>query len=156
MSARSPLPAVLAAVVVAATVVVVAVVAMRTSPPRVPDRTSTSPAPARSLAPATSRFPAAGVCGPVDGAVLTVRIEPDAPMPRCASVRSDQWLRVVNGTDDYGRPGRTLTVTWVPGETFSLRPGQAKEVRRHFGSYLARGVHELSVGGGYRAEVWLR
>jgi len=106
--------------------------------------------------PATSKLPAAGVCGHVTGAVLTVRIEPDTPNPRCAAVSDSQRLRVVNRTGDYGRAAHTITVTWTPGHPFQLRPGQARMFQRHFGSYLARGVHDLTVEPAYRAEIWLR
>jgi hypothetical protein len=88
--------------------------------------------------------------------MLTVRIEPDAPSPRCASVERGQWLRVVNRTGDYGRPAHTVTVDWIPGQSFELRPGESKTFTRHFGDYLARGVHDLRVGSAYRAEIWLR
>lgn len=86
---------------------------------------------------------------------MTVKIEPDTPDPRCASVGDSQWLRVVNNTGDYGRPAHTVTVTWMPGHPFKLQPGESKEFHQHFGDYLAVGVHDLSVGPAYRAEIWL-
>ena len=107
------------------------------------------------LLPATSRFPAAGVCGRMDTSIVTVSIEPDAPKPRCASVAANQRLRVVNRTGDYGQRPRTVTVTWIPDRPFTLRPGESKTVRRPFGDYLAPGVHDLSVGSAYGAEIWL-
>lgn len=151
MSGRSRLAAVLAAAAVAAVAVVVAVTTHGAS-----DQPAAGSArPSRNLVPATSKVPAAGVCGRVTGAVLTIRIEPDTPTPRCASVGGDQWLRVVNRTDAYGQAGRTVTVAWVPGRTFTLRPGQSRDLTRRFGSYLARGVHDLDAGSGARAEIWL-
>ncbi|HEY3527679.1 MAG TPA: hypothetical protein VGK78_00900 [Nocardioides sp.] len=153
MSRRLPLASLLAAGVV----VVIAVVATILSSGG-GDRqssSSTSAGPSRRLAPATSTYPAAGVCGRTTGAVLVVRIEPDAPDPRCASVDADQRLRVVNNTGDFGQPPHTVTVTWVPGQRFTLRPGEARTFQRQFGTYLARGVHDLSVQSGYRAEIWL-
>ena len=108
-----------------------------------------------SLLPATSEFPAAGVCGRASGTVVTVRIEPDTPDPRCTSVASGQWLRVVNRTGDHGRHARTITVVWVPGHPFKLGPGDARTFTEHFGTYLASGVHDLRVGPAYRAEIWL-
>jgi hypothetical protein len=108
-----------------------------------------------SRLPATSQLPAAGICGRVTGTVVTVRIEPDTPSPRCASVADGQWLRVVNGTGDYGRRARTITVVWVPGHPFRLGPGDSRTFPQHFGDYLAPGVHDLRVGRAYRAEIWL-
>jgi hypothetical protein len=117
--------------------------------------TSTSPQASASLLPATSESPAAGVCGSTTGSVVTVRIEPDAPNPRCASVTSAQSLRVVNGTSDYGQSGHSVTVTWIPHQPFTLRPGQARTFPQHFGAYLAPGVHDLQTGPAYRAQIWL-
>jgi hypothetical protein len=166
MSRRLPLAALLAAGVVVVIAAVATILssggggdAQRTALPDVPTGAShSSPAPTRAtggLAPATSEFPAAGVCGRATGGVLTVRIEPDAPSPRCASVGAGQSLRVVNRTGDYGRPAHTVSVTWIPDHSFTLRPGQSRTFRRHFGAYLARGVHDLKVESAYRAEIWL-
>ena len=108
------------------------------------------------LLPATSSLPASGVCGRAAGTVLTIRIERDTPMPRCASVTGSQRLRVVNRTGDYGGHARTVTVSWIPGRTFTLHPGESKSFDERFGRYLARGVHDLRVVSQYRAEIWLR
>lgn len=109
------------------------------------------------LVPASSKLPASGVCGRTTGDVLTVKIEPDAPNPICASVTDQQSLRVVNSTADYGQRGHAVTVSWMPGRTFRLAAGQARSFPQHFGSYLARGVHDLKVtsASGYTAEIWL-
>jgi hypothetical protein len=126
-----------------------------TSPMNAEGSPSPSAQPSDRLVPATSRFPAAGVCGRTTSAVLTVKIEPDTPDPRCASVSDSQWLRVVNRTGDYGLHAHTVTVAWIPGHSFTLHPGESKTFPRHFGAYLARGVHDLTAGSGYRAEIWL-
>jgi hypothetical protein len=128
------------------------------SPTSTSSSPSDSPSATRSsghLVPATSRYPTAGVCGRATGAVLTIRIEPDTPNPRCASVTAHQRLRVVNSTGDYGAHAHPVTVVWLPGRPFTLRPGAARTFPRQFGTYLARGVHPLKAGTAYRAEVWL-
>jgi hypothetical protein len=117
---------------------------------------TTSAGSSGGLVPATSKLPAAGVCEHAPGAIVTLRIEPDAPNPRCASVDGSQWLRVVNRTDEYGGPAHPVTLAWIPGQTFTLQPGQSKTFPQHFATYLAHGVHDLSAGSGYRAEIWLR
>jgi hypothetical protein len=163
MSRRVPLAALAAAAVVVAIAVVAAFLTSAGGSDRhasaSADPTSSDPPtstqPSGTLVPASSRFPAAGVCGRTSGSMLTVRIEPDAPDPRCASVDANQWLRVVNSTGDYGRPAHSVTVAWIPGQPFTLQPGESKTFRQHFGDYLAHGVHDVSVGSGYRAEIWL-
>jgi hypothetical protein len=62
---------------------------------------------------------------------------------------------VVNRTGDDGQPARTVTVTWLPGQSFTLRPGESRTFQRPFGDYLAQGVHDLAVGTAYRSEIWL-
>jgi hypothetical protein len=157
MSRRVPLAAALAAALVAIAVAA-ALLTSRGSDRQASASTgssSTDPPAAGTLVPATSRFPAAGVCGRVSGDVVTVRIEPDTPEPRCASVDDRQSLRVVNATGEYGQSARTVTVAWIPGQPFALRPGESKTFPQHFGDYLARGVHDLRVGSAYQAEIWL-
>jgi hypothetical protein len=163
MSRRPLISAALAVAAVVAIVGVIAVLSHRggNQSDTAAQQGSASPSAGASqspshLVPATSKRPAAGVCGRTTGAVLTVRIEPDTPDPRCASVNADQRLRVVNATGDYGAHPQTVTVVWMPGQSLTLRPGEAKTFSRNFGSYLAPGVHELTAGRGYRSEVWLR
>lgn len=120
-----------------------------------PSGSASAGGPSGHLLPATSRYPTAGVCGRVTGALLTVRIEPDTPNPRCGSVNADQRLRVVNRTGDFGAHAHPVRVVWLPGHPFTLQPGEAKTFPRPFGTYLARGVHRLTVAPAYRAEVWL-
>lgn len=162
---RFPVPALLAA---AAVVVVVAVAALVPLIGRgdgdghpAPAATSSSGAtqlPHRGTGklPATSRYPAAGVCGRVASSVVTVRIEPDVPVPRCSMVRADQSLRVVNRTGDYGQRAHPVRVRWVPGQPVRLTPGESHTFPRRFGDYLERGVHELRITRAYTAEIWLR
>jgi len=84
-----------------------------------------------------------------------VRIEPDTPSPRCASVDAHQRLRVVNRTGDHGGRSHKVTVVWIPGRRFTLKPGESRTFQRDFGTYLAQGVHDLEAGPGYRSQIWL-
>ncbi|HET8559476.1 MAG TPA: hypothetical protein VFL69_03065 [Marmoricola sp.] len=167
-AARPPHPLRLPALVAAAAVVVV--VAGAALIPKLgggDDRqpapvTSPSGSPAPGIAypthklPATSKYPAAGVCGRAASSVVTIRIEPDTPMPRCAQVRSDQMLRVVNRTGDYGQRAHQIRVSWLPGAPVTLAPGESATFRRPLGDYLQPGVHGLRVTAAYGAEIWLR
>jgi hypothetical protein len=163
---RVPFPALLAAAAVVAVVAVATLVPLlgggHEDRPGPAASSSASPAPnsgptARSSKlPATSRQPAAGVCGRVGASVVMVKIEPDVPLPRCAQVRPDQSLRVVNRTGDYGQQGHRIRVRWIPGQPVTLAPGQSHTFPRRFGDYLQRGVHVLRITRAYAAEVWLR
>jgi hypothetical protein len=157
MSRRLPVPAVLAAAAVVLIAVAVAFVHGRGTHPASAPQAGGSSSRTTTLVPASSRYPASGVCGRAAGSVLTVRIEPDAPAPMCTSVAPSQSLRVVNGTGDYGQHARRVTVRWRPGRAFTLAAGESKTFPAQFGSYLARGVHDLTVVStpGYRAEIWL-
>ncbi len=101
--------------------------------------------------PPLPQTPAAGVCGEAQGAEATVRVNRDVPSPRCQKVQPGQHLRIINATD---RPVRAqlayIDVTIAPGgEWADGRP---------FGTYLAPGVHSLTLsayaGGG--AELWVQ
>lgn len=160
---RVPAPTLLAA---AAVVVVVAAAALVASigpggddHPSPAASTSGSPTPAAtpsSKLAATSRYPAAGVCGRIASARVTVRIEPDVPAPRCVRVRPDQSLRVVNRTGDDGQRAHPVRVRWIPGHPVRLDPGESHTFPRRFGDYLERGVHDLRITSAYAAEIWLR
>jgi hypothetical protein len=167
---RVPFPALLAAAAVVAVVAVATLVPLlgggsKDGPGQGPAPAASSPgnpAPTAgptarsSKLPATSRQPAAGVCGRVGASVVTVRIEPDVPLPRCAQVRPDQSLRVVNRTGDYGQQGHPVRVRWIPGQPVTLAPGESHTFSRRFGDYLQRGVHVLRITRAYAAELWLR
>lgn len=159
---RVPFPALLAAAAVVAVVAVATLVPLlgggHHGSPAPAASSSPSPAPTArsSKLPATSRQPAAGVCGRVGASVVTVKIEPDVPLPRCAQVRADQSLRVVNRTGDYGQHGHPIRVRWIPGRPVTLAPGESHTFPRRFGDYLQRGVHVLRITRAYAAEIWLR
>jgi hypothetical protein len=112
----------------------------------------------RVVVPADSPFPAAGVCGRYRGHVVTVAAAPDVPVPRCARVRPEQDLRVVNHTSQYGQPARTVVVRFAGSQPTTLQVGESVTYRRPFGDYLAPGVHSvhMSVFAGGGAEIWLR
>lgn len=150
-SRRTRVPALLAA---AAVVVVVAGAAL------LPHLGGDGPAPtptqpSHALLPATAQHPVAGACGRSTGSVVTIRIEPDTPFPRCTQVRAHQSLRVVNRTADYGQRAHAVRVRWIPGHPVRLAPGASTTFRRPFGDYLARGVHVLRTTPAYAAEIWL-
>jgi hypothetical protein len=112
------------------------------------------------LAAAVSKHPAAGVCAEVprtQGAIRTVRIEPDVPDPRCSQVYPSQRLRIVNATNDYGQRGKTVAVQLADFRA-RLAPGKAKTFDASFGSYLAPGDHvvTVSVYGGSGPELLLK
>ncbi len=102
-----------------------------------------------SLATPVSDSPAAGICGGSEGPILTVTIYPDIPDPRCAIVRPDQQLRVVN------RRAEVLQVS-LAGLTASLEPEAEVLFEIPFGRLLAPGVHRIEVSPCCGAELWLR
>jgi hypothetical protein len=108
----------------------------------------------RTLVPADSQLPAAGVCGRSSGTLVEVLLVADVPSPRCAKVTADQQLRVVNATNTFGQPGRTLTVVFGSFPPRQLAVGQATLFAADFGTYLAPGVHDLRASP-YTAEIWL-
>jgi hypothetical protein len=155
-------PALLAAAAVVAVVAVATLVPLlggghgRSPSPAASSSGTPTPAAQPSKLPATSQQPAAGVCDRVRSPVVTVRIEPDVPLPRCAQVRPDQSLRVVNRTGDYGQRAHSIRVGWIPGRPVMLAPGESHTFPERFGDYLQRGVHVVRITRAYGAEIWLR
>ncbi len=88
------------------------------------------PLPGRWRVPAISTLPTAAACASPGGTsgLVTARIEPDTPVPRCVKVRPSQGRRIVNGSGDYGRRPRTITVRFV-GFTRRVAPGGAAVFR---------------------------
>jgi hypothetical protein len=119
---------------------------------------STPPASDESLIPPDAEQPAAAICEHAVGPLAILLVNPDTPAPRCLTVRSSQRLRVVNTSNHFGQPGRTVTVTFANFPPRTLRVGDATTFDRPFGEYLAPGVHfahiSLYAGGG--GEVLLR
>jgi len=102
----------------------------------------------RQLATPYSQEPAAGICASFDGKIVTVTLNPDIPDPRCAKVRADQTLTIINRTQN------TLQVS-IGSFSYSLEPGASKVIDTPFGDYLAPGVHQLQVSPCCGSELWL-
>ena len=100
------------------------------------------------LATPYAQEPAAGICASFWGGGVTVTINPDMPDPRCAKVRADQKLTVVNQTDS------TLEISIGKFST-SIESGAQSIIETPFGEYLAPGVHQLQVSPCCGAELWL-
>jgi hypothetical protein len=81
--------------------------------------------------------------------VVEVTINVDVPSPRCAIIRSDQTLTVVNGTPS------TVQVS-ISNFSSNILPGAEYSVDILFGDFLAVGVHQLTVTPYYGAELWLK
>jgi hypothetical protein len=108
------------------------------------DATTTS----NALATPYAQQPAAGICASFDSSIVTITINPDIPDPRCAKIKPDQTLAVVNNTQD------PLLVT-IGKYAASVEPGEKTMFATPFGEYLAPGVHQLQVSPCCGAELWL-
>lgn len=110
--------------------------------------TAASPTPTSALATPYAQEPAAGICASFDGEVVTITLNTNVPDPRCAKIRPDQTLKVVNKT--------LSTLQVILGQfRFSVLPGAEHAIDVPFGSYLAVGVHRMEVTPYYGAELWL-
>jgi hypothetical protein len=117
-----------------------------------------TPEPATPIAKATSRpyalatpyaqEPAAGICATFDGEVVTISLNADVPDPRCAKVRPDQTLKVINNTVS------PLSVS-IGAFKSALLAANEYSIDVRFGDYLAPGVHQLQVSPCCGAEIWL-
>ena len=122
---------------------------------------SASPSPVPSspdvLWPADNAVPAAGICGGESGAVVTVTANLGGPGPRCLSVTSNQRLRVVNGSNADGQPGRPITITFAGFAPRVVPAGGATLFDQALGEYLAPGVHSINISlYAGSAEIWLK
>jgi hypothetical protein len=111
-----------------------------------------------SLAPPdTTAFPAKG-CGPDTAPMVTVTINPDNPQPPCAIVHASQRLRVLNATNAFNQPGKTITIDFAGLPERALARGQSTTYDQPFGSYLAPGEHVLRVSyyPGSGIVIWLK
>lgn len=103
--------------------------------------------------------PAAGVCGAADGALVTVVANPDTPAPRCLIVTANQRLRVVNGSNGFGQPGKPMTVRFAGFALRAVPVGETTLFDRRLGELIAPGVHYIRISlypGAGGAEVWLK
>jgi hypothetical protein len=118
--------------------------------PTVKDTTPISDATSISYALATpyAQQPAAGICASFDGRAVTVTINIDIPDPRCAIVKPEQTLTVLNNTQE-------ALLVIIGRFSASLDPGEKAAFETPFGEYLAPGVHKLQVSPCCGAELWL-
>jgi hypothetical protein len=93
--------------------------------------------------------PAAGICGQAEGEVVTMRINPDVPDPRCLKVGPDQRLRVVNNL------GEAITVSLFT-QSAVIQPGGEHTFAATFGELLLPGVHLLDVSTCCGGSIWLQ
>jgi len=93
--------------------------------------------------------PAAGICGAIEGELVTMTINPDVPDPRCVVVRPDQRLQVVNGRED------SITVSLFTLSA-QIDPGQQVTFDATFGELLLPGVHLLEVSACCGGALWLQ
>jgi len=102
------------------------------------------------LKPADADLPAAGACaGPISEDIVTITLNSDGvPSPRCIKVTPKQRLRVMN---------KAGVVSQVQLGQFyiSLKPEEAQILDVPFESYLAPGVHFVSIRPVSHAELWL-
>jgi hypothetical protein len=101
------------------------------------------------LATPASQQPAAGICGAAEGNIVTVRINPDVPDPRCVIITSDQRLNVINNRDEV------IQISLGVFEA-EIDPGDESLAPLTFGEYLAPGVHLIEVSPCCGASLWLQ
>ena len=101
------------------------------------------------LASPVSQEPAAGICGGTEAAEITITIYPDIPDPRCAIVRPEQRLRIVNST------ANPLQVSLASFQA-EIGPGADYAFDLPLGEFLAPGVHLVQVLPCCGPELWLK
>ena len=101
------------------------------------------------LASPVSQEPAAGICGAIEAAEVTITIYPDIPDPRCAIVRPEQRLRIVNST------AIPLQVSLAAFRA-EIGPGAGYTFDLPLGEFLAPGVHSVQVLPCCGPELWLK
>jgi hypothetical protein len=101
------------------------------------------------LASPVSQEPAAGICGATEAAEVTITIYSDIPDPRCAIVRPEQRLKIVNGT------ANVLRVSLASFQA-EIEPGAEYAFDLPLGEFLAPGVHLVQVLPCCGPELWLK
>jgi hypothetical protein len=91
-----------------------------------------------TLATPIADSPAAGICGEMQGEIVTMMINPDMPDPRCLKVQGSQRLRVIN------QRGEPLEIV-LAGATATLQPGEEITFEHRFDELMLPGVHALRV-----------
>ena len=102
-----------------------------------------------NLATPVSQEPAAGICGGFEGELVVITIYPDIPDPRCAIIKPEQMLKVVNSRQE------TLQVS-IANMAATIDPGGEHLFNVPFGQYLAPGVHLIEVKPCCGASLWLK
>ncbi|MCH7605474.1 hypothetical protein IID24_05825, partial [Patescibacteria group bacterium] len=90
-------------------------------------------------------------CDPVVNQVVVISITQNTPTPRCVMVTTNQSLQFRNKTEE------TLKFQFA-GSNNEIKPGQNATISNLIGSYLAPGVHRISMDyyGENSPEVWVR
>jgi hypothetical protein len=96
-----------------------------------------------------SQSPAAGICGSMNGDLITVTIYPDIPNPRCVEARPEQRLKVVNQTSGPLHVAIGLFQA-------DIEPDENYTFDKAVGEYLAPGVHLIQVSPCCSPELWLK
>lgn len=122
---------------------------MNTNTPMTPTHSISATVETHRLATPVSQQPAAGICGAAEGDIITVRINPDVPDPRCVIITSDQRLKVINNRDEI------IQISLGVFEA-EIDPGEESLAPLTFGEYLAPGVHLIEVSPCCGASLWLQ
>jgi hypothetical protein len=93
--------------------------------------------------------PAAGICPEGHGEVVTMKVNPDVPDPRCLQVLPNQRLAVVNGLDEE------LDIS-LGQLTATIEPGGEYTFEISFGRVLVPGVHYLGTSSCCGGEIFLK
>jgi len=122
--------------------------------PTLPGATITPAIPSEETTPPRAtpyaQSPAAGICGePTSEDTVLVEIWPDIPSPRCLVVRGDQYLRILNRTDEV----LAISLGRLAG---SVLPGEAITLELPFSQYLEPGVHVVGATPFGGPEIWLK
>ena len=103
-----------------------------------------------ALKPADAQSPAAGICaGPLQATLVNIDINVDTPNPRCVKVTGKQQLQITNNLN------QNIKVA-VGQFNVTVKPQETQVIGTTFGSYLAPGVHFITVDGGPGPEIWLQ
>lgn len=122
---------------------------INTYPPMAPTHSISATVETHRLATPVSQQPAAGICGAAEGDIVTVRINPDVPDPRCVIITADQRLKLINNRNEI------IQISLGVFEA-EIDPGDESLAPLTFGAYLAPGVHLIEVSPCCGASLWLQ
>jgi hypothetical protein len=109
----------------------------------------TPPSQTANLATPVSQEPAVGICSEFEGGLAVITVYPDISYPRCAIIKPDQMLKVVNSRQE------TLRAS-IANMTAGIDPDGEHLFNMPFGQYLAPGVHLVQVKPCCGASLWLK